>query len=131
MSSTKTATSRTFQSTTSTCDSQAYANGENAISGPCQVLRVIATNLAAGTKWVALFDAATATGTPRLVPIAVPAGTTISIDLNSQSGQGWCGVSFANALTWAASSAAIFRTRRDELRLGFDRLPALRKESSR
>jgi hypothetical protein len=106
--STNTQASRIQQQATTTHDAQGFGNGENAIAGPCQLLKVVITNKSAGTLWLAFFNAATATGTPAITPIAIPATSTVVIDVSTTHGEGWCGVAFTTGLTWAASSAAVF-----------------------
>jgi hypothetical protein len=99
---------RTKQQGTTTHDAGAFGNGEAAIAGPSQLLKVVCANKSASALWLCFFDGPTATGTPRLAPIAIAAGATAVIDLSTVSGDGWCGVSFASALTWAASTSATF-----------------------
>jgi hypothetical protein len=99
----------TIQAWTTTVDSQGYGNGNAISAGPAQLLKIWVANKSAGVLWACLFNSANATGTPALLPIPVPASGIVVVDFSSlPGGQHWCGVAFSSALTWAASSAAVF-----------------------
>jgi hypothetical protein len=105
--STTTQNNRIKQQATTTVDAGGYGNGAT-VAGPCTLLRLLCTNKSAGTLWIALFNGAAASGTPAIAPIAIGAGTTVSLDLSTVSGEGWSGIGFSSGLTWAASSSATF-----------------------
>lgn len=107
MASIKTPNDHRHQNRTTLYDAQSFSNGETIMSTPGALLKLVVSSKSNSALWLALFGSTTAGTSPLLAPISVPAGSTVAIDLQVIDGDGWCGVDFS-ALTWAASSAAVF-----------------------
>ncbi len=76
---------------------------------PAVVSAIYAVNASASTIYVMLFDAATVptNGTvPNIAPIPVPAGGAAYVPFGEVRGDGMTGLSFVNAMVWAASTTA-------------------------
>jgi hypothetical protein len=108
MASTKTKTDRLQQNQLVTYDAQGFGNGETISSTPSYLLKAYVINKSAGVLWLAFFNATTASGTPAVLPVSVPASGIVQVDFSQISGAGFMGISFPTALTWAASTAAAF-----------------------
>jgi hypothetical protein len=106
--STKTKTSRNNPTWLATYES-GFGDGESISASPVVVQAVSVTNKGASALYFQLFDLATAAGAgavPVTMPIAVPAGSTVSVDYNAVSGAGFFGFATAAGLAWAASTTA-------------------------
>jgi hypothetical protein len=113
MSSTTRETARSKPGTIHQYDS-GFQNGEaiQTTYAPA-VYSIVATNKSAGTLYAMLWDAATlpTDGTaPTIVPIAVPAGATIAVQFNEQSGDEYSGLQMSAGLAWCGSSTASTKT---------------------
>jgi hypothetical protein len=104
-----TQSSRSVLNWTNTFDSQAFANSGVVVATPCQLKKLVVTNSKASLLYCFLFDGSSASGTPKIAPIAVPATTTVVVDLSTDWGShGIDAPAFTSAVFWAASTAAAF-----------------------
>jgi len=90
-------------------DSQGFGNNGQIVEAPCALTKLVVTNSSMSLLYCFVFDATSATGTPRIPPIAVPATSTVVVDLSLVIGShGAMGSPFSAGPFWAASTAASF-----------------------
>jgi hypothetical protein len=90
-------------------DSQAFTNSDEIVGTPAQLTKLLVSNSKDAALYIFLFDNTSATGTPKIAPLIIPAATTLLFDFATLFGnRGLDGILFTTGIYWAASTSATF-----------------------
>jgi hypothetical protein len=86
-----------------------FENSEVVETSPPTLINAAMCNSGASVLYLMIFDSATVPGNgtaPSTMPIAVPAGSTVSFSYNDVASSGFYGLGLKAGLSWAASTTA-------------------------